>query len=372
MKITVGENIRRLRRERDVTQEQLAEAMNVSTAAVSKWERCESYPDITLLFPLANYFEVSIDGLMGYDAERINAQIEERLDAFLKQYLSGTSAGAEEAKRIITEAYREYPNDCRVMSRYMWFIAGDMADNDPEVLLSHKEEFLGICEKLLEDCCDEGIRLGAWNMRAKILHAEGNTDGALEIYRTKFASWYQTCEQKSEQLFAKDTDDYYLWVKRNMYELFSFAADKLGRTVFFDKSLTNAEKTEKALLYGELMLEAYEKTGDGVFLVIAESFLGRMKNDLCYRGGADGEVAAVLEAQLRVLERLSGEIGKNEVLYDAVFAHNKFWAGSNGDLAGHMARLCSSAKEGRRAELLKCQEYAGVLEKYSRGRKDGK
>ena len=339
MKITVGENIRRLRRERDVTQEQLAEAMNVSTAAVSKWERCESYPDITLLFPLANYFEVSIDGLMGYDAERINAQIEERLDAFLKQYLSGTSAGAEEAKRIITEAYREYPNDCRVMSRYMWFIAGDMADNDPEVLLSHKEEFLGICEKLLEDCCDEGIRLGAWNMRAKILHAEGNTDGALEIYRTKFASWYQTCEQKSEQLFAKDTDDYYLWVKRNMYELFSFAADK---------------------------------TGDGVFLVIAESFLGRMKNDLCYRGGADGEVAAVLEAQLRVLERLSGEIGKNEVLYDAVFAHNKFWAGSNGDLAGHMARLCSSAKEGRRAELLKCQEYAGVLEKYSRGRKDGK
>ena len=362
MKITVGENIRRLRRERDVTQEQLAVAMNVSTAAVSKWERCESYPDITLLFPLAHYFEVSIDELMGYDAERISAQIEELLDEFSKQQLSGTSAGEEEANRIITEAYREYPNDCRVMSRYMWFIAGDMADNDPEVLLSHKEEFLGICEKLIENCGDEGIRLGAWNMRAKILHAEGNTAEALEIYRTKFANRYQTCEQKSEQLFAKDTDDYYLWVKRNMYELFHFAADKLGRTVFFDKSLTNDEKTEKAVLYGELMLEAYEKTGDGVFLVIAQSFLGRMENDLCYRGGSAKEIASVMEMNLRTLELLDKDRIDGGAIYDSVYARNPFWKGAKGNLAGRDISHRKSAKEGRRAELLKDGDYLKVLE----------
>ena len=71
MKITIGANIKRLRREKGITQEQLAEAMNVSCAAVSKWERGETFPDVTLLQPLAFYFGVSLDSLMGYDKEKI-------------------------------------------------------------------------------------------------------------------------------------------------------------------------------------------------------------------------------------------------------------------------------------------------------------
>ena len=70
MKIMIGSNIKRLRKEKGVTQEQLAEAMNVSCAAVSKWERGETYPDIMLLQPLAFYFGVSLDTLMGYDKEK--------------------------------------------------------------------------------------------------------------------------------------------------------------------------------------------------------------------------------------------------------------------------------------------------------------
>ena len=69
MKITIGANIKRLRTEKGVTQEQLAEAMNVTCAAVSKWERGDTYPDITALQPLAFYFGVSLDTLMGYERE---------------------------------------------------------------------------------------------------------------------------------------------------------------------------------------------------------------------------------------------------------------------------------------------------------------
>ena len=76
MEITIGTNIKRLRTERGVTQEQLAEAMNVTCAAVSKWERGETYPDITLLQPLAFYFDVTLDSLMGYDKEKVNEEIE--------------------------------------------------------------------------------------------------------------------------------------------------------------------------------------------------------------------------------------------------------------------------------------------------------
>lgn len=44
--------------------------MNVTCAAVSKWERGETYPDITLLQPLSYFFEVTLDELMGYDQKK--------------------------------------------------------------------------------------------------------------------------------------------------------------------------------------------------------------------------------------------------------------------------------------------------------------
>ena len=65
MQLYIGENIKRLRRQKGITQETLAERMNVSTAAVSKWERNETFPDISMVIPLASYFGVSTDELLG-------------------------------------------------------------------------------------------------------------------------------------------------------------------------------------------------------------------------------------------------------------------------------------------------------------------
>ena len=86
MKIKIGENIKRLRKAKNVTQEQVAEVLGISVTAVSKWERCETYPDITLLFPLAHYFEVTLDELMGYDEEKVQAEIKAVLENYKKQY----------------------------------------------------------------------------------------------------------------------------------------------------------------------------------------------------------------------------------------------------------------------------------------------
>ena len=60
-----GEQLAFLRREKQVTQEQLAQAMGVTNQAVSKWESGQSYPDITLLPRLAAYFQVTVDELLG-------------------------------------------------------------------------------------------------------------------------------------------------------------------------------------------------------------------------------------------------------------------------------------------------------------------
>ena len=61
---TIGTRLCTLRKQRNLTQDQLAEAMGVSAQAVSKWENDLSCPDIAMLPNLADYFQVSIDSLL--------------------------------------------------------------------------------------------------------------------------------------------------------------------------------------------------------------------------------------------------------------------------------------------------------------------
>ncbi|MBP3569878.1 MAG: helix-turn-helix domain-containing protein [Lachnospiraceae bacterium] len=64
--MTIGTNIKRLRQNKGITQEQLGDAVGVSGQAVSKWENESTLPDILSLPKLADYFGISIDELMGY------------------------------------------------------------------------------------------------------------------------------------------------------------------------------------------------------------------------------------------------------------------------------------------------------------------
>lgn len=67
MKLNISENIRKLRRQMDLTQEQLAEKLGVSFQTVSRWETGTVYPDIELLPVLSEFFDVTVDKLIGCD-----------------------------------------------------------------------------------------------------------------------------------------------------------------------------------------------------------------------------------------------------------------------------------------------------------------
>ena len=67
--LKIGEKIKTKRRERDLTQEELANILGVSKAAVSKWENEESFPDITLLPQIAHVFHITMDDLFDYALE---------------------------------------------------------------------------------------------------------------------------------------------------------------------------------------------------------------------------------------------------------------------------------------------------------------
>lgn len=64
--LKIGEKIKAKRRERELTQEEVADILGVSKAAVSKWENEESYPDITMLPQIARLFSITMDELFAY------------------------------------------------------------------------------------------------------------------------------------------------------------------------------------------------------------------------------------------------------------------------------------------------------------------
>ncbi len=112
--MALNDTIRALRRERGMTQEQLADAMNVSAAAVSKWENGQSVPDILVLTSLADFFEVSLDALVGYTVQaHRRSDLVERIRQLIVQKKHS------EATRAAREALRRYPNSFDVVFEAM-------------------------------------------------------------------------------------------------------------------------------------------------------------------------------------------------------------------------------------------------------------
>lgn len=241
--IMIGENIKRLRVQKGITQEQLAEAVGVSAVAVSKWERRETLPDISMLPGLAYFFGISIDELMSYDSAKVEREIREFISEHTK------AAEAYDQKRCMAlskAAYRKYPNDYEVMELYMWDLVGGYADNASEDLLKHADELEKITDRILEGCLNAFIRNDAYVMKGKILHAQGRTDEALQLYRDYLPDWYQTRGQKTEQLFEKGSAAFSEALRENMAELGRFVMNKLSKQIWFCEEGTTQEKAEKA------------------------------------------------------------------------------------------------------------------------------
>lgn len=139
MKETMGNIIRRLRKERGLTQEELAERIGVTFQAVSKWENNTGMPDISQVIPLTSVFEVSADVLFGLAGSTENDEaweIVENADK-LKEPQSLDSYLA--AYDILTDGLKKYPNNLILTVNCMnlgvslalldngWLYAGDRA-----------------------------------------------------------------------------------------------------------------------------------------------------------------------------------------------------------------------------------------------------
>lgn len=79
MSSTLGKNIKAYRKNKGLTQEELANLLNITPQAISKWESESGLPDVSMLIPLAKILGVSTDALLGYDTLSANAEITDRV-----------------------------------------------------------------------------------------------------------------------------------------------------------------------------------------------------------------------------------------------------------------------------------------------------
>ena len=107
MELKIGAKLAELRRKKGLTQEQLAERLGVSAPAVSKWETDNSYPDITLLCPLARALGVNVDTLLRFEEQISNEDGAERVNAIIE---TARQEGWEAGERQLRELLRQYPS----------------------------------------------------------------------------------------------------------------------------------------------------------------------------------------------------------------------------------------------------------------------
>ena len=128
MKLKLHENIKKFRKGQNLTQEKLAEVLGVTVGAVSKWENGNNTPDILMLTILADFFNVSVDVLLGYDMVSKRADdIVENIQNLVNEYKF------EEAETVSRDALIRYPHDFGVIfSSAMIYHVRAMVQQNPE------------------------------------------------------------------------------------------------------------------------------------------------------------------------------------------------------------------------------------------------
>ena len=137
MNVKLSENIRAFRKTRSLTQQQLADALGVTVGAVYKWEANLSSPDLTLLVELADFFDTSVDVLLGYE---MKSNKQSATVTRLKQFMHDRDEhGLSEANKALVR----YPNSFDIVHRsaILHYMFG---------LLSHDQALLRRSIELME------------------------------------------------------------------------------------------------------------------------------------------------------------------------------------------------------------------------------
>lgn len=173
MTIYLGENIKRLRRENELTQEMLADFLGVTFQTVSNWERGESYPDITILPEIASFFRVSVDELLGMNESEAQIKIQEYLDFYDKMKVKDAQLTFEKFQ----QAVKDFPSDFRILVRYMEILMYHKNVKDNPDYENDSRKIISIYENIQKHCTDDSIRMWSKRLICEHLHSKAYFTG---------------------------------------------------------------------------------------------------------------------------------------------------------------------------------------------------
>ena len=189
MTLKIGRKIRSLRKKADVTQDRLAEYLGVTAQAISRWESEICYPDIEILPAIADFFDVSLDELIGADP----AIKENKIHAYIEKAHQAQCAGNfAQAVAIYREAVSQYPSSYQLQARLASAIG--CVDNGVKISLESANEAIHLCRRILEDCVDDPIRYHALTILCWIYYRQlDDLEQAMEVV-SQLPKFYQ-CQE---------------------------------------------------------------------------------------------------------------------------------------------------------------------------------
>ena len=255
MKLNIGETIKKMRKEREITQEEFAEVLGVSCQSVSRWENNSCYPDIELIPTIAAFFDISTDKLMGID----EAAEKKAVDQYLNDFQTAISVGdVDECIRIARAGVAEFPNNYALLNKLMYalFVSTDETGNISNWEENRKKydaEIVALGERIIKYCHDTNIRYEATD-RLAFHHCEM---GRKDIGRSIFETLPSISDAKESSIwYALEEDEKLPHTRKFILDSYYALSEGLWRLT----DLVSAEDTikvfEKIYILDDLIYES--------------------------------------------------------------------------------------------------------------------
>lgn len=149
--MNLGLKIKELRKQNNITQDKLAEYLNISYQAISKWENGSAYPDIKLLPSIANYFDVSIDYLLENTKQEKEKEIKYALDMYITLFNQGK---LQQLVELLESTLKKYPNEFELMVKLATVLTTFSRTSTKESIKENSIKAAALCNRVINDCTD--------------------------------------------------------------------------------------------------------------------------------------------------------------------------------------------------------------------------
>ncbi len=183
--IKLNENIKKYRQKKDMTQSQLATVFGVSEQAVSRWENGNTYPDITLLPAIADYFDISLDELMGMENYKDEKETE-KIIAMVKE--NERKGLISENVKFLTEAAKKHPTNYVILNYLVTMLNFELCEDEAK-LRSNSAKAIAISDRILNECKDKSICDFIYKEKIQALHNLGRINEAIEMAKNLPTIW---------------------------------------------------------------------------------------------------------------------------------------------------------------------------------------